>query len=545
MCFVFAGSIDLSNQSVFVDVKKKIILINDDIDKFNSSFDKVSKLVIDNQEYVLSERVESFKVGQEYITEYEDTEYSLYFTSLPIVNMRVENPIVDTPKVLGNFTLITSDGKKVSSLIGVEYRGATSQAYPKKSMEIEFWKDSEGDDTVDYSLLGLRETDSYNLQAIYNEPLRVNSKLSNDFWRQMHTIHYLDKEPEAKNGITMEYVELFLNGEYRGVYALGEKVGRGQLKLKKYKDGEIKGELYKGDTWGGTTFTNLIPYDNSSDVWNGFEYKHPKEEIDWGNMYSLVDFVMNSSDEVFMNEYANYFEIDNIVDYFIFLNTLRATDNTGKNLYFAKYDEKGKYFFVPWDLDGTFGFIWDASKQDITNDLLFNGLYNRLWEDATFRLKLTKRWKELRKDVVTEENISSLFNHNINYLHSNKVYERESLVWEYNFEENNFEYVKDWLGRRLAYLDQEFGKALSVDDLGLRKEGLKIYPNPSSDYFAIKINYKGSSKVTVIDFSGKILLQRNDYKAGEVISIDTLNSGIYFVIVENSQSIQTSRLIVK
>ena len=78
--------------------------------------------------------------------------------------------------------------------------------------------------------------------------------------------------------------------------------------MKKYKDGEIKGELYKGDTWGGTTFTNLIPYDNSSDVWNGFEYKHPKEEIDWGNMYSLVDFVMNSSDEVFMNEYANYFE---------------------------------------------------------------------------------------------------------------------------------------------------------------------------------------------------------------------------------------------
>src|SRR5690606_38679473 len=125
-----------------------------------------------------------------------------------------------------------------------------------------------------------------NLQAMYNEPLRIRSKTNNDLWRMVNTLQYQDKEPEAINGIRMKFVELFINDEYRGLYCLGEKVNRKQLKLKKH-NGNIRGELYKGVGVGANTFTAVPPYDNYVLKWGEFEYKHPDEETDWSNLHGF------------------------------------------------------------------------------------------------------------------------------------------------------------------------------------------------------------------------------------------------------------------
>ena len=104
-----------------------------------------------------------------------------------------------------HFRMIETNQAAVSSFIGIQYRGGWTQTLPKKSMEIEFWSDSTGAETQDVSLLGLRTDDDWNLQAMYNEPLRIRSKTNNDLWRRIHTIHYQQSEPEAMNGIRMEY----------------------------------------------------------------------------------------------------------------------------------------------------------------------------------------------------------------------------------------------------------------------------------------------------------------------------------------------------
>lgn len=206
------------------------------------------------------------------------------------------------------------------------------------------------------SLLGLRSDDDWNLQAMYNEPLRLNNKTSFELWDKIDTLHYLNEEPDAINGVRMRYVEIFINDEYRGVYGLGEKVDRKQLKLKKH-NGTIRGQLYKGDTWGATTFSPAPPFNNNSDTWGGFEYKHPDEEIDWTELHEFVSFVRFSSDADFYANYQSYFSIDNAISYLIFVNLARLTDNLGKNIYVAKYNNNYPYFYVPWDLDGSLGTI--------------------------------------------------------------------------------------------------------------------------------------------------------------------------------------------
>src|SRR5690606_6876128 len=107
------------------------------------------------------------------------------------------------------------------------------------------------------------------------------------------------------------------------------------------------------------------------------------------------------------------------------LNLLRATDNTGKNTYIGKYSENTKYFYVPWDLDGSFGTIWDGTNDNTTTDLLSNGFYNRLEYDCSsdgFRVNLKNKWLKLRSTVITHNSIMSLFTSNNDYLETNGVY---------------------------------------------------------------------------------------------------------------------------
>lgn len=81
--------------------------------------------------------------------------------------------------------MIETNQNYLESLIGIQYRGAYTQTLPKKSMEFEFWADVDGNESVDYQLLDLVETDSWNLEAGYNEPLRIRSNNNWDIWRMI------------------------------------------------------------------------------------------------------------------------------------------------------------------------------------------------------------------------------------------------------------------------------------------------------------------------------------------------------------------------
>src|SRR5690606_26300399 len=406
-------TIVLNTEMYGIDHNKKLIVSNNSVENINTMYPNLKTAILLDVHYTFSVPVQTIEVGMPYSVIHSGNEqtYTLYFTELPLVYINTPYTIVDSPKVWASFRLTENNGNSISSDIGIEYRGGFSQTLLKKSMEIEFWEDNTGEETVDYSLLGMRSDDDWNLQAMYNEPLRFLSKTNNDLWRLFHTVYYIDEEPEAVNGIKMTYSELFINGEYRGVYAVSEKIDRKQLKLKNH-NGSIRGELYKGDTWGATTFTSLPPYDNTSDYWGGWEYKHPEEEINWSNLYDFTNFVINGNDIDFYAQYQDKLQVDNMVDYFIFLNVLRATDNTGKNLYLAKYTTNEPYFYVPWDLDGTFGIIWDGSQENITTGLLTNGLYNRLWTDCQnngFREKLQARWNSVKQTIFNHDFLMNMF----------------------------------------------------------------------------------------------------------------------------------------
>ncbi|AZQ44577.1 CotH kinase family protein [Nonlabens ponticola] len=441
-----------------VDEEHQIILANMPIADIN---EQVNFVLLEEDIYTLVDTQESINTRTAYEVTKEDETYTLFFTALPIISIESNSRIDDEPKVPATLHYADST-QQFTSYIGIELRGRSSRIYSKKTYDLEFWEDVAGDDTRDVALDGLREDDDYILDAIYNEPLRLRSHISHQLWLDLHQPYYLDQEPEAKSGADVRFVEVFLNNQYQGVFNLSEQIDRKQLKLKKFKKSKqvIRGELFQGDNWGdATVLYKATDYDNDKRDWNGFILKYPQDTTDWSNLHQMVSTATAKNQELFEDNIWQQFNYDNFIDYFIFVNVVRATDNTGKNIYVARYDNDQPYFYVPWDLDGVFGTQYYGKVDNITDDVLGNSLQNRLMRESSSKFKkdLETRWKELRKNLLSTPNLIKLFEDKYNYLNDHKIYERESMVQEeFDSHQLQLEYIKSWTNRRMDYLDTVF-----------------------------------------------------------------------------------------
>jgi len=532
-----------------VDHQQRLILINQRTADLPVSTQNVQRYLALDRTYTLAAPLTAVATDAAYQARLDGATYTIYFAQLPVVRLTTRHVIADTPSVYARFQLTEPTGRVTTSDLGIEIRGGFSQSYPKKSYELSFWQDSTGQQSADVSLLGMRTDNKYNLQALYNEPLRIRSKTANALWQEIHQIYYKTAEPDAKNGISAEYTEVFLNGRYLGLYTLTERVDRKQLKLKKYSKG-ITGELYKGAGWdGATTFTSLPPFDNASEVWGGFEYKHPEEEIDWTKLHGFVDFVENSSDEDFYRTYQQKFHLGNAVDYYIFLNLLRAGDNTGKNIYIAKYKQGEPYYYVPWDLDGVFGTDWTGSETGEATDILSNGFYDRLLNDCSangFRARLRTRWTELRRNVITQPRIMARLEANSTTLLSNNVYAREQLAWPaFQPSSAQLPYIATWLTARLNLLDQVFSEPCSplTATVAPQAAQLQLYPNPTTDYLTVEAP-AGTYELSIRDLSGRMVLQTVLRGTQNRVDVRHLTKGMYVATVQGNATVKTIRLLI-
>ncbi len=544
-------TIVLFDDSYLRDDAKAVIICNQSVEDINNDYqNKKGGVLIDEKYFSFYNSIDSIRLGEGYKVSNTNTgkDYQLFFTQLPLVSITTGNKIEDDERVLAHFTLFVDGQKSVSQKIGIEYRGGWTQTLDKKSFRIEFWKDDNGDKTKNVKLLGMRKDDDWNLQALTNEPLRIRRKTGHQLWKQMHSIYYNDVEPEAVNGIKMEYVEVFLNNEFRGIYALGERIDRKQMKLVKYEDG-IKGELYKGVDWDDPVlFKGLKDYDNSSDYWGGFEYKYP-DKIDWKNLYNLVDFVVNTPNEKFYDDYKSNFEYDNIIDYFIFINIIRALDNIGKNIYFVRYKSEEPYFFAPWDLDGILGTNWRGNIDNTTNGLLSNGLYDRLWHDCSdtgFRRSLEERWTYLRQNILSKNNIMSLVESNFNYLKENGIYNRESIAWsDYDKNLTDIGYISNWLDKRLEYLDQKILESCyPVSDDTLSFKYIKFYPNPAYDFVNFYNFYNTIDEIKIFDSLGRFVSRFSAKEGENRVPVYNLANGQYYLYLTGKKGTKVVKVFV-
>ncbi len=441
-----------------IDTANQLILCN----KLPATTNTQPLSVTLDQVYTLPDSVTTLKRGVFYTVDRNGTSYSLMFTSLPMLTIQTRGKdIVNTPAIMTKLTISDTTGMTRLKWSGVSIRGAYTSTLPKKPYKVVFYTDSTGKSTKDTSLFGMREDSEWLLLAMYNEPLRVSNATTHALWLKMYKLYYASQEPDAIPGIRTRYVDVFLNGAYNGVYLLTEPIDRKQLKLKKTNNnGSVRGELYKSVDWTAATLFTGVPSLNSAnrDTWAGYELKYPNDTTFWTNLYGLTDFVVNSTDEPFKSKLSTRWQTDNLIDYFLFLNLIRATDNRGKNLYIARYKENEPYIYIPWDLDGTLGYMWAGNRDETTNDILSNGLYDKLLglNPGSFQERMKTRWFALRTGVFATSALKNNLTANVQRLTAEGAYSREGRLWPTPNVPDETSYATNWIDKRLSYLDGYF-----------------------------------------------------------------------------------------
>ncbi|AXT57187.1 spore coat protein CotH [Aquimarina sp. AD1] len=449
-------------ESYCVDEKNNIIIWYSSISKYkNEGFTGIKATFNDN--LIFSEEVKELSYQRSFEVNRNGNLFKLYFTESPLIQINTSEKIIDDPKRDATFSIVR-DSLVKSAIVGIEHRGNISLKFPKKSYDLEFWKDPDIQESEDMQFGNLREDDDWILDGLYNEPLRLRSYFCNKLWLSIHKPYYLDKEPEAKSGIDLMYVEVFVNKAYKGVYALTEQVDRKLLKLKKYKKGSVYGELFKAASYsGGPSYKSAPKYRNIFPHWAGYEMEYPfiNYKSHWKNIHKYTKFVIKSKENSFKKKISKKFYLDNAIDYFLFVNLIRATDNLGKNFYVARYTKQTPYFNIPWDLDGVLGVIQDGKRISTTDDVLSNELFDKLLRvnPNNYRQRLKNRWFELRKEALSDQQLSHTLRENYDFFKNNKIYEREVLVWGSDIKlHDHYEYLENWLEKRLVFLDTYFEK---------------------------------------------------------------------------------------
>jgi hypothetical protein len=72
-----------------------------------------------------------------------------------------------------------------------------------------------------------------------------------------------------------------------------------------------------------------------------------------------------------------------------------------------------------------------------------------------------------------------------------------------------------------------------------------MYPNPASSNLYLEFADNQSYTVTVIDVTGKVLLTTTASRTNNNIDVSGLNAGMYFVNVQNANTRNVARLIIR
>lgn len=429
---------------------------------------------------ITNEEMKEWDEPDEESLEYYDLgEFS---TTLPVVYMNTKGQQVLKENVIwGNIALLDGNGEEQSVFsvpnsiyrATIKYRGASSyNKFDKKQYRIKFYKNKK-DSAKEVSLAGMGANSEWVLNGPYLDKTLIRNKLVYDLARELN-----GWAPDTR------FVELFVDGEYQGVYLAVEPVTNGESRLRLAEFGLLSGETAyivnrdridtgseEIDTWGktnGYTYNALyIRYPSKNKI-----TEKQKEYI----QKDISEFEQALYGENFSDKrigYQAYIDMDNWVDYFI-INEFAMNYDAGNLSTYLYKELDGKLQLAVWDFNNGFdNYQWFRTETDVLHTVE-NSWFERLWQDETFRERVCERYVQLRKTTLSDEHIAEKIASYQEEL--GEAVDRNFKVWGYSFKENllvgtskegtsrdigsyeeAMKQLTDTIRERLAYLDKELG----------------------------------------------------------------------------------------
>ena len=403
------------------------------------------KIPIHSQDpiYILIQKGKSKQIS-DFISKpdlYKKKIQNLKETNLPIIKINTHNNSLDTSKYTYTHAQIISNSSNKSILSKMKIRGNTSLSFPKKQFNILF------EEKYKLNQLELKKNV---LISSYSDKSLMRNKIAYDFFSLFKS-----------NKSTSEYVHLIINDIYEGVYMITDHPEQQFNKL-------------ISDTTSLTFLAQIDrgPFDIYSEIYKtGYNLKSI-DNID-KITEAINSFEKLVENQVFEDKVSGYkIDINSFID-FIILNELSKNIDAYRLSTYLSFIDKKISVDVVWDFDLTFGLAdynegYNHQNFVIESDIkeYIPSFWKKIWENKIITEKLQKRYKELRKNILSNESIDDYINNLYNEVNisADLNFERWKIldedIWpnKFNFKsyKEEVDYVKEWIYKRLQFLDSKW-----------------------------------------------------------------------------------------
>ncbi len=449
-------------------------------------------------------------------------------SKLPIVVVNTSGVAVpDEPKITATMGIVdngpgstnhTGDPfNAYNGLIGIEVRGQSSQAFPKKSYGFET-RDKAGDD-LKVALLGMPKESDWILYAPYTDKSLMRNVVTFELNRRMR-----------RYGTRTIYCELILNGDYKGIYVMEEKIKRdkNRVDIAKLKPGDISGDALTGGyilsvdkldpdftyDYHGWLSQPDIQYPGAKNII--FQYYSPKpEELATQQRAYIRNFVDTASSQLASHHfrdpnegYQKYFDVGSFIDFMLVNEISKEVDNYRYStfLYKKRDSDGGKLFAGPiWDFNLGYGNVdfWPPGINisgwhfEMVGPVEWSIMFwwKRMMEDPYFHGLARARWHQLRQNELTNASVENFIDSLI--VHTTQARERNfdrwkilgAYVWPNHYWQGNdysdeVNYFKTFLFNRMNWMDNHFTADAVVPAAKIKARQNTISLELVDDFFA-------------------------------------------------------------
>lgn len=411
-------------------------------------------------------------------------------SNLPIVVITTDNDpdtnqpleIPDDPKILASMKIIwhtdgttnymtdinTTSLLNYNGRIGIEIRGSSSQDLPKKGYAMTTLQaDNVSNNNV--SILGMPSENDWVLNGLAFDPSLIRDYLSYNLARQI-----------GNYATRTVYCEVVINGEYRGLYVMQEKIkaDTNRVNVVKITASDITtpnltgGYITKADkTTGGDPVAWQM--DSNVDVTN-FIHELPKPEAVTdeqdtyihGRFTALATTTGNDNANLTFG-YPSIIDVPTFIDFMVMNELASNADGYQLSTFFHK-DRGGKLRAGPiWDFNLTYGndlfeYGFDRSHYDVWQ--FSNGdnegakFWTDLFDNTTYKCYLSKRWNQLTQpgQALNHDSLVAFIDETV--AHISEAIVRENDKWgtipNHALEIST---LKTFLSNRIAWITTNIG----------------------------------------------------------------------------------------
>lgn len=328
-----------------------------------------------------------------------------------------------------------SDAPTNESSCQIRVRGNSSRRYDKKNYRVVLTKD-DGVTDNDQALMGMDSSETWALQGTSIDKTMLRNYVTYNTAAQFMN----DFVPELR------FCEVFINGEYNGLYLLTEtvKMEEGRVELNSSDEDYAQTSYIVAvdeATQQSTTISEFLHY--TLRLGNYMDIIYPSELTltEDQKKYILDDLsafekALYSYDyDTYEYGYWNTIDIDSFVDMYI-LNEFVINDDFGAYSTYLYKDVRGKITLgPPWDYDNAYDLYTDPTPTDQFY-LVERSWYFMLFKDEAFCERVIDRYKELREGALSEESLTTMIDETMTYIEP--ALERNWQVWGYTFETDGY-----------------------------------------------------------------------------------------------------------